>query len=133
RAATSKLQRLKELGISCAIDDFGTGYAGFQYLQELPIDIIKIDRSFVQRAASAHDRHGPAMVKMIMLLAESLGLSVIAEGVEKPQERALLQSLGCPVMQGYLLAKPMSADDAKKLLMERNANIHAQEALAAHG
>jgi diguanylate cyclase len=114
--AVVKLQKLRELGVTCLIDDFGTGYSGLKYLQELPLDGIKIDRTFVQRAVSHCDRHGGAIVKMIVLLADNMGLLAIAEGVETQSQMDLLIDAGCQLMQGFLLGRPMPAHAAEELL-----------------
>jgi EAL domain-containing protein (putative c-di-GMP-specific phosphodiesterase class I) len=114
--AAGKLQKLRNLGVTCVIDDFGTGYSGLKYLQELPLDGIKIDRTFVQRAVSHHDRHGAAIIRMIMVLAENLNLSVVAEGIETQSQMEFLQNAGCELMQGFLLGKPAPADELEPLL-----------------
>jgi diguanylate cyclase (GGDEF)-like protein len=103
------LERLAALGVTCAIDDFGTGYSSLAQLQRLPVDEIKIDRSFVsQMDASASDA---AIVRSTIDLARSLGLRVTAEGVETPAALARLAALGCDYAQGYHVARPMSARD----------------------
>ena len=103
--ATEKMIALKALGVGFAVDDFGTGYSSLAYLARLPFDQIKIDRSFVSNLpGSANDA---AVAHTIITLAESLGLSVVAEGVETEAQRAFLERHGCPSFQGYLFAKPM--------------------------
>lgn len=103
----STLHRLKNLGIRLAIDDFGTGYSSLSYLKRLPVDILKIDRTFVRDIAhSAADR---AIVQGIMVLAHSLGLEVIAEGIEHEAQRAVLVELGCDHLQGFLLSRPIDS------------------------
>ena len=100
-----KLQQLRDLGIGTALDDFGTGYASFDYLQELPLDTLKIDRSFIQRL------NGPAAnlstVRAMTILARQLGLKVIAEGVETEEQIQRLGEMGCDLMQGFLLGRPL--------------------------
>ncbi|MEO9654928.1 EAL domain-containing protein [Marinomonas sp.] len=103
--ATEKLIKLKNSGVSISLDDFGTGYSSLNYLHRLPIDEIKIDRSFVQD--STQDTQTELMVKSIIDLANNFDLSVVAEGVETVAQFELLKSLGVDVYQGFLFAKPM--------------------------
>jgi diguanylate cyclase (GGDEF)-like protein len=110
----SDLARLKEIGVRLAIDDFGTGYSSLRYLRELPIDALKIDRSFVEGMAVSEQRL--AIVEVIVRMAKTLGLTVIAEGIESEVQRDLLVSLGCEYGQGYLLERPVAADEAETLL-----------------
>ena len=103
--AVGKMQALKELGVRFALDDFGTGYSSLAYVARLPLDQIKIDRGFVRNLpTSANDA---AIAHTIITLAESLGLGVIAEGVETEAQRLFLERHGCPQFQGFLFAKPM--------------------------
>ncbi|MDH3629154.1 MAG: EAL domain-containing protein [Acidobacteriota bacterium] len=108
------LNNLHELGIEVSIDDFGTGYSSFAYLQELPADWIKIDRSFVSRVDS--DLETPQIVRAIVELAGQLGMGVIAEGVETHEQARLLDLMGCKYCQGFLYSKPVEADQASELL-----------------
>lgn len=101
------LQELRDLGVHWEIDDFGTGYSSLSYLQRFPVETLKIDRSFVDRLDQRSE--SVAIVKAIIGLGESLGLSVIAEGVERTAEAAKLQSLGCHLAQGYLYGRPLPA------------------------
>jgi EAL domain-containing protein (putative c-di-GMP-specific phosphodiesterase class I) len=98
------LQRLRKLGVTVAVDDFGTGYSSLSYLRRLPIDVIKIDRSFVMSADSNDE--DAQIVRTVIALGQALRLDIVAEGVETPAQAALLQSLGCSVAQGFLYAKP---------------------------
>jgi diguanylate cyclase (GGDEF)-like protein len=107
------LAALKALGVRLAIDDFGTGYSSLSYLAELPVDDLKIDRSFVSRLG--HDAQSLSMVGAVVELAHSLGLLVIAEGVETELELAELQRTGCDQVQGYLLGKPHPLGDRANL------------------
>jgi diguanylate cyclase (GGDEF)-like protein len=104
-----KMHQLKELGIRFSIDDFGTGYSSLTYLKRLPIDRIKIDKSFVQNVDSSAD--DAAIVETILAMAEHFGLSVIAEGVETVEEWRFLQALGCRAFQGYYFYRPMPLDE----------------------
>ena len=114
-AATAEtLAGLKRLGTRIAIDDFGTGYSSLSYLSRFPIDVLKIDKSFVDPLDDP-GRSGAAFIRTIVGLAQQLGLSTIAEGIETDQQRDLLAELGCELGQGYLMARPMSAEDALAL------------------
>jgi EAL domain-containing protein (putative c-di-GMP-specific phosphodiesterase class I) len=108
------LNALKELGIKLAIDDFGTGYSSLGYLLELPIDVLKIDKTFVTGISSSWRRH--ALVEGIVRLARTLEVEVIAEGIETETERELLAGMGCQFGQGYLLSVPVNADTALAML-----------------
>jgi EAL domain-containing protein (putative c-di-GMP-specific phosphodiesterase class I) len=117
RGAAGKLQKLRDLGIGIAIDDFGTGYATFNYLQELPLDTLKIDRSFIHRL------DGPvanrSTVGAITMLAQQLGLKTVAEGVESEQHIRRLGEIGCELMQGFFLARPLEPEAACALLRKQ--------------
>ena len=110
----AELTELKELGVRLAIDDFGTGYSSLSYLRELPMDVLKIDKSFTEGIASSQGRL--ALVEVIVRMAKTLGLTVTAEGIESEAQRELLISLGCETGQGYLLEKPVGADEAEALV-----------------
>jgi predicted signal transduction protein with EAL and GGDEF domain len=108
------LNELKEIGVKLAIDDFGTGYSSLSYLLDLPIDVLKIDKSFVTGIASSWRRH--ALVEGIVRLARTLEVEVIAEGIETETERELLAGMGCQFGQGYLLSVPVDAAAAVAML-----------------
>jgi EAL domain-containing protein (putative c-di-GMP-specific phosphodiesterase class I) len=103
------LQKLSDLGISIAIDDFGTGYSSLAYLKRFPIDHLKIDQSFVHGIPADEDNNN--IVRSIIALGKSLGLTVTAEGVETEAQRAFLEAEGCDEMQGYLHSRPTPARD----------------------
>ncbi len=103
------LQNLRTLGCRIAIDDFGTGYSSLKYLARLPVDVIKIDQSFV--AQLAHSPESMSLITNIITLAHSLSLKVVAEGVEEEEQVKLLRLLRCDELQGYLLGRPMPAAD----------------------
>jgi EAL domain-containing protein (putative c-di-GMP-specific phosphodiesterase class I)/methyl-accepting chemotaxis protein len=113
------LTGLKNIGIRLAIDDCGTGYSSLGYLRELPMDFLKIDRTFIAGMTASEQRL--AIVKIIIRIAKTLGLTVIAEGIEKEVERDLLISLGCAYGQGYLLGRPAEAAEAEALARARPA------------
>jgi EAL domain-containing protein (putative c-di-GMP-specific phosphodiesterase class I) len=103
-ATFAKLQRLKRLGVRIAIDDFGTGYSSLSYLHRFPIDILKIDRSFIERIGGEKD--GAELVRAIITLGETLGLEVVAEGIELEHQVRQLLELGCVAGQGFYYSKP---------------------------
>jgi diguanylate cyclase (GGDEF)-like protein len=107
--AREVLRRLIATGATLALDDFGTGYSSFAYLQRVPVDTIKIDRSFVRELPGRAENR--AIVGALMHLARSLGMHVVAEGVETELEAELLAAMGCPALQGHLYARPLALDD----------------------
>ncbi len=107
--ASRVLDALKALGVTLAIDDFGTGYSSLSHLQRFPLDILKIDKSFVDELGAG--RSGTEIVAAVVKLAHALGLQVIAEGVETEQQLAVLKSLDCDFAQGYLFSRPMPASE----------------------
>jgi diguanylate cyclase (GGDEF)-like protein len=106
--ACRQLERMRELGVRVSIDDFGTGYSSLSALSQFPIDVLKIDRSFV---AGVGDKKKLSIVSAILALAESLGLDTVAEGIETEPQRSLLRELGCSKGQGYLIAKPLPPEE----------------------
>ena len=114
-----------------ALDDFGTGYSSLSYLKQLPIDSVKIDSRFVRDLNDT--REGVALVAAIVGMAHGLGIRVVAEGVETPQILALLRQIGCDQAQGYLISRPVPADEAfriarrgRNLLLEASGDQHAE-------
>jgi EAL domain-containing protein (putative c-di-GMP-specific phosphodiesterase class I) len=104
KESARKLTKLRNLGVTIALDDFGTGYSSMSYLQNLPLDALKIDRSFL--IATAGRQQGAAVLRCIVELAHALELRVVGEGVETTDQRDLLGSLGCDELQGFLLGRP---------------------------
>jgi diguanylate cyclase (GGDEF)-like protein len=111
------LHQLKKIGVKISIDDFGTGFSSLSYLQKLPIDQLKIDRSFISQVM--HDVNGASIPKMIIQLCQSLGLSVIAEGVEDMKQVDALMAFGCTLAQGYLYSKPLESFNLLEWLKSR--------------
>jgi diguanylate cyclase (GGDEF)-like protein/PAS domain S-box-containing protein len=124
--AAAKLNQLREIGVGVALDDFGTGYSSLAYLQRLPIDLLKIDRSFVKDidAPNGADNSLP-VIRAIISLGHALNKQVLAEGVETQRQRDLLASLGCDGIQGYFLGKPMPANKVPDILPKSHAAIAA--------
>jgi diguanylate cyclase (GGDEF)-like protein len=117
KTTIGKLNHVRKLRIGVAIDDFGTGYSSLAYLAQLPVETLKIDRSFV--ATMLEDPNNAALVQTIISLARSLRLSVVAEGVETEQQANFLRLLRCDQFQGYFFSRPMAADDFARFLGER--------------
>jgi len=116
----SDLAELKAIGVKLAIDDFGTGYSSLSYLRELPIDMVKMDKSFVDGIAESEQRL--ALAEGIVQLARTLRLEVVAEGIETEVQRDLLTSMGCHYGQGYLLAMPLPPSQAEELARDGHAD-----------
>jgi predicted signal transduction protein with EAL and GGDEF domain len=114
-AAHAALAAIKALGVGLALDDFGTGYSSLAYLQRFPMDVLKIDKSFVDGVAG--QGRGSALARTIVALGDSLGMFTVAEGVETEAQRAALLALGCRFGQGYLFARPMPPDEVTPLLL----------------
>jgi EAL domain-containing protein (putative c-di-GMP-specific phosphodiesterase class I) len=112
--AATALEDLRLTGIRVALDDFGSGYSSIGYLRQLPVDILKIDRSFLTRTSAGGP--GNALLKAIVGMGHSLGLDVIPEGIEDLEQFARLQAMGCSLGQGFLLSRPVSSDAIDALL-----------------
>ena len=117
------LSELKALGVRLSIDDFGTGYSSLSRLRQFPVDILKIDRAFI--AGIDHDQETREIVKIIVMLAHSLGLEVVAEGIERQEQLSELKRLGCELGQGYLFSKPADAASVEQLLTSRQPSRSA--------
>jgi EAL domain-containing protein (putative c-di-GMP-specific phosphodiesterase class I) len=116
-AAIAALGELKALGVRLALDDFGTGYSSLAYLKRLPVDLLKIDRSFV--AGLGRGAEDEALVEAMINLGRAFGLRVLAEGVETEEQFERVRSLGCDLAQGYHLARPLPEPEATRFLEER--------------
>jgi EAL domain-containing protein (putative c-di-GMP-specific phosphodiesterase class I) len=108
------LQRIKGLGARLAIDDFGTGYSSLSYLHRFPVDMLKIDRSFVERLSHASDN--AELARTIVRLGQSLQLVTVAEGVEDSAQFLALRRMGCDIGQGYYFGRPMESEEIGRLL-----------------
>jgi diguanylate cyclase (GGDEF)-like protein/PAS domain S-box-containing protein len=114
--------RLRDFGIRLMIDDFGTGYSSLSYLQRLPIDTLKVDRSFISRIHEEPESNRN-IVEAIVSLAHKLGMSVVAEGIETPEQKAVLLEMGCDYGQGYLFARPMPKADVDAMMAGRKSTL----------
>ncbi|WP_348771304.1 aminotransferase class I/II-fold pyridoxal phosphate-dependent enzyme [Streptomyces sp. RKND-216] len=110
------MSTLKDLGVSIAIDDFGTGFSSLSYLRDFPIDMLKVDKSFIDHLTT--DAQQVALVEGIVRIADVLGLQVVAEGIEERGQRDLLAAMGCHFGQGYLYAHPMTSQEGERLLLD---------------
>jgi diguanylate cyclase (GGDEF)-like protein/PAS domain S-box-containing protein len=120
-----RLEEIRKLGVSIAVDDFGTGYSSMSYLQRLPIDCLKIDRTFIKEIEGAEDLslRSRALVQAIVSLAQNLGLRVVAEGIESHSQQALLSSIGCEIGQGYLFEEPITAGEVDLLCRKMDPSL----------
>ncbi|MCD7036194.1 EAL domain-containing protein [Metabacillus sp. GX 13764] len=115
------VEHLKDINIHLSVDDFGTGYSSLSYLTQLPLDKIKIDRSFVKKMMNS--KQDEIVIKTIIALAQNLGMQIIAEGVEEKKQAEFLEKHGCYQMQGYLFSKPVPAGEMEQLFMENQEGI----------
>jgi diguanylate cyclase (GGDEF)-like protein/PAS domain S-box-containing protein len=120
-STAAMLSELRALGVQVQIDDFGTGYSSLGYLQRLPIDTLKIDRTFVSRLGN--DGNGSEIVRTILALAHDMGMKVVAEGIETDEQLSKLKSMACEYGQGYLFTKPINSQMASSLLAKSLAEI----------
>lgn len=117
------MDSIKERGIQIALDDFGTGYSSLRYLKDLPIDLLKIDKTFVD---TIKDKKDESFIAAIISLSQIMNFAVISEGVEEEYQRQLLEDLGCDYIQGFLWGRPLILDDARKLIV--GEPVHPEEA-----
>jgi EAL domain-containing protein (putative c-di-GMP-specific phosphodiesterase class I) len=111
-----RLSAIRHLGVRVALDDFGTGFSTLSWLQRLPVDRIKVDRSFT--AMLPADRASAALLRGVVALGAELGVEVVAEGVETPEQLATIRSAGCHLVQGFLLGRPMPPEQLRSRLVE---------------
>jgi EAL domain-containing protein (putative c-di-GMP-specific phosphodiesterase class I) len=111
----SDLGTLRDMGCKIALDDFGRGYSSLAYLARLPVDVLKMDREFI--ADIERDRRGAALVATVVELGRTLGMDVVAEGVETPGQLAALRGMGCRLLQGWLVGRPVPVEDLGALLV----------------
>ncbi len=123
--ATRQLRELERLGVAVSVDDFGTGHSSLSYLHRLPIDTLKVDRSFVWQITESEET--VAIVRAIVAMANSLGLQVIAEGVETEDQLSAVAEVGCQMIQGYLFSRPLNAEGISAMLIERQTSIPQRE------
>ncbi|MDH1108075.1 EAL domain-containing protein [Pseudomonas otitidis] len=123
--ALAVLHALKDLGLQLAIDDFGTGYSSLSYLKRLPLDIIKIDKSFVR--GLPHEQEDAAIARAIIALGHSMQLTVIAEGVETPAQEAFLRAEGCEQIQGYIVSRPLPAEVFARQFLSPSQTVGAPD------
>ena len=110
---------IKRVGVRVAIDDFGTGYSSLAYLQQFPVDALKIDRSFISRLT--HDKEGETLIHTLVQLGKALSIETFAEGIEQQQELSLLRDEGCDNGQGFLVARPLDVAGTEAFLQSRAA------------
>jgi EAL domain-containing protein (putative c-di-GMP-specific phosphodiesterase class I) len=113
-SVVSQMNLLRQCGVHIAMDDFGTGYSSLSYIHRIPVDVLKIDRSFIERLTES-DGTRP-IVEAVIAMARHLGLQVVAEGVETVEQHRILEQAGCQGFQGYLFARPMPPDEAESCL-----------------
>ena len=127
--SSRRLHQLKDLGVQLAMDDFGTGYSSLSYLSQFPVDVLKMDRSFLAARASPQ---AAGLAAGIIALGKTLGLQVVAEGIEEAEQYAALRALGCDYGQGFFMARPMDLASARAWLADNGrASRHDFGATAA--
>jgi EAL domain-containing protein (putative c-di-GMP-specific phosphodiesterase class I) len=117
KESSRQLSQLKRLGFHIAVDDFGTGYSSLSYLHQLPIDTLKIDKSFIDKVTEPTGTR--PIVEAVLSLSKSLSLTTVAEGVETAEQYAVLDHLGCDIIQGFYFFKPLPVDSVEQLLLTK--------------
>jgi EAL domain-containing protein (putative c-di-GMP-specific phosphodiesterase class I) len=123
-----RLTELKALGVQLAIDDFGTGYSSLNYVRRFPVDILKVDKSFIDEIGE--EGESSALTEKVIELAGILNLRPVAEGIERPDQLARLQALRCDLGQGYLFSRPLPMDELGSFMEERRAMQAEADAIA---
>ena len=124
--ASERLRTFRKLGVSIAVDDFGTGYSSLSYLHRLPINTLKIDKAFIDGLASPDDHEDATITTTIIAMARTLGLQVVAEGVETAGQLSFLEQSACDVAQGYWISRPLPAEACLQFLLEAQARARAR-------
>ena len=124
-ASSPTVSRLGEMGIRLAVDDFGTGYSSLRYLRQFPVGLLKIDRSFVDGLGIEHEDE--VIISTVIGLARSLGIAVVAEGVETEAQLTHLTAMGCDFAQGYLFGRPRAASEVRMMVMGIDARADIEE------
>ena len=129
-AVVRQMNLLRQCGVHIAMDDFGTGYSSLSYIHRIPVDVLKIDRSFIERMADPEGTR--PIVEAVIAMAKHLGLHVVAEGVETQEQQDILEQAGCQGFQGFLFARPLPPEEAESCLKASRtvafANPTVQEA-----
>ena len=128
--AIERLKQLKELGVLLAIDDFGTGYSSLNYVRRFPVDILKVDKSFIDEVADGGE--SSALTAAVIELAGILNLKPVAEGIERADQLERLMELNCDLGQGYFFARPLEPKALRRMLEERH-EMHAEAEALAQG
>ena len=128
--AIERLQQLKALGVLLAIDDFGTGYSSLNYVRRFPVDILKVDKSFIDEVADGGE--SSALTAAVIELAGILNLKPVAEGIERADQLERLMELNCDLGQGYFFARPLDPKALRTMLEERN-EMHAEVQALSQG
>ena len=115
------MRDLKAMGVAISLDDFGTGYSSLSYLTRFPLDVVKLDRCFVRDVAS--DPAAAGVASSVIALGHSLGLTVVAEGVDIDEQREILTEWGCDGLQGFLVSAAMSGDDFRRFVIDYNSRV----------
>ncbi|HYU92781.1 MAG TPA: EAL domain-containing protein, partial [Actinomycetota bacterium] len=129
KLSVQRLTELKEIGVKLAVDDFGTGYSSLNYIQQFPVDILKVDKSFVD--AFSTDPRKSALTATILKLASDLDLRPVAEGIERADQLERLLALHCDLGQGFYFAKPLPMEGVDGLLAARRALAHRESELSS--
>ncbi|QEY58902.1 EAL domain-containing protein [Pseudomonas sp. C27(2019)] len=127
--AQTWVESIRALGVCIYLDDFGTGYSSLSYLKRFPMDKVKIDKSFIRDLYI--DKSDRALVEAIITMANSLGLKVVAEGVEDEQQLAILREIGCGFVQGYYFSRPITAAEFGPSMLRINADLAKSMSLCA--